>query len=113
MDDDERSASRAHSSKGDQTDWTEDSDDDLYQSIISDNGEDYMDMEDSVPHNDVHDLVQSIKGMYRVLDLISEQGSGSYVSMTKVKFSVLDSLIVKPVGIYGNSTTLIVSQHHQ
>jgi hypothetical protein len=27
---------------------------------------------------------------------------GSYVSMTKVKFSALDSLIVKPVGIYGS-----------
>jgi hypothetical protein len=34
------------------------------------------DMEDSPPHNNASDLVQSIKGMYRVLDLISEQGSG-------------------------------------
>ncbi|KAG1809692.1 uncharacterized protein BJ212DRAFT_1379102 [Suillus subaureus] len=125
MNDDERSASQAHSSKGDQTDWTEDSDDDLYQSIISDNGEDYMDVEDSPPHDDARDLVQSIEGMYRVLDLISEQGSGglvdkiiiaqdslrafanticpgSYVSMTKVKFSALDGLIVKPIGIYGS-----------
>ncbi|KAG1848072.1 hypothetical protein DFJ58DRAFT_746884 [Suillus subalutaceus] len=124
-DDDERSTSQAHTSKGDQTDWTDDSDDDLYQSIISDNGEDYMDVEDSPPHDDVRDLVQSIEGMYRVLDLISEQGSGglvdkiiiaqdslraftnticpgSYVSMTKVKFSVLDGLNVKPIGIYGS-----------
>lgn len=31
---------------------------------------------DSPPHNNAGDLVQSIKGMYRVLDLISEQGSG-------------------------------------
>jgi len=35
-----------------------------------------MDVEDSPPHNDARDLVQSIDGMYRVLDLISEQGSG-------------------------------------
>jgi hypothetical protein len=35
-----------------------------------------MDVEDSPPHNDARDLVQSINGMYRVLDLISEQGSG-------------------------------------
>jgi hypothetical protein len=35
-----------------------------------------MDAEDSLPHNDASDLVQSIKSMYRVLDLISEQGSG-------------------------------------
>lgn len=124
-DDDEYLASRAHSLKDDQTNWTEDSDDDLYQSIISDNGEDYMDVEDSPLHDDARDLVQSIEGMYRVLDLISEQGSGglvdkiiiaqdslraftnticpgSYVSMTKVKFSALDGLIVKPIGIYGS-----------
>ncbi|KAG2347680.1 hypothetical protein BDR05DRAFT_927599 [Suillus weaverae] len=124
-DNDKRSASQAHSSKGDQTDWTEDSDDDLYHSIISDNGEDYMDVEDSPPQDDARDLIQSIEGMYRVLDLINEQGSGglvdkiiiaqdslraftnticpgAYVSMTKVKFSVLDGLIVKPVGVYGS-----------
>jgi hypothetical protein len=35
-----------------------------------------MDVEDSPPHSDARDLVQSISGMYRVLDLISEQGSG-------------------------------------
>jgi len=49
-----------------------------------------MDMEDSVPHNDVHDLVQSIKGMYRVLDLISEQGSGGLgdsIVLTEASFA--------------------------
>ncbi|KAG2116832.1 hypothetical protein DEU56DRAFT_984881 [Suillus clintonianus] len=125
-DDDERSVS----SKGDQTDWTEDSDDDLYQSVKSHNGEDYMDVEDSPPHNDARDLVQSIKGMYRILDLISEQGSGglvdkiiiaqdslraftntiypgAYVSMTKVNFRALDGLIVKPVGIYGSKEEIV------
>lgn len=35
-----------------------------------------MDVDDSSSHNDARDLVQSINGMYRVLDLISEQGSG-------------------------------------
>jgi len=34
-----------------------------------------MDVEDSSTHNDARDLVQSINGMYRVLDLITEQGS--------------------------------------
>ncbi|KAG1731285.1 hypothetical protein EDB19DRAFT_1881018 [Suillus lakei] len=129
-DDDERSASQAHSSKGDQTNWTDDSDDDSYHSIISDNGEDYTDVEDSPPHGDALDLVQSIEGMYRVLDLISEQGSGglvdkiiiaqdslraftnticpgAYVSMTKVKFSALDGLIVKPIGIYGSKEEIV------
>lgn len=27
---------------------------------------------------------------------------GSYVSMTKVKFNMLDGIIMKPVGIYGS-----------
>lgn len=35
-----------------------------------------MDVEDSLPHSDARDLVQSIDGMYRILDLINEQGSG-------------------------------------
>lgn len=35
-----------------------------------------MDVEDSSPHNDARDLAQSINGMYRVLDLINEEGSG-------------------------------------
>ncbi|KAG1768958.1 hypothetical protein EDD22DRAFT_843764 [Suillus occidentalis] len=88
------------------------------------------DVEDYPPHNDAVDLVQSIKGMYRVLDLISEQGSGglvdktiiaqdslraftnticpgAYVSMTKVNFSALDGLFVKPVGIYGSKEEIV------
>ncbi|OJA14303.1 hypothetical protein AZE42_01562, partial [Rhizopogon vesiculosus] len=67
-DEDEHSVSSALTS--------EDSDDDLYQSAKSDVEDDYMDVEDSPLHNDARDLVQSINGMYRVLDLISEQGSG-------------------------------------
>ncbi|KAI0921705.1 hypothetical protein AcW2_006594 [Taiwanofungus camphoratus] len=76
------------------------------------------------------DLVSSIKGMYRILDLISEQGSGglvdkviisqeslgrfindlhpgAYVSMTRVDFAALDQLSVKPIGIYGSKTELV------
>ncbi|KAG0697668.1 hypothetical protein DFH29DRAFT_140617 [Suillus ampliporus] len=68
--------------------------------------------------------------MYRILDLISEQGSGglvdkiiiaqdslraftnticpgAYVSMTKVNFSALDGLTVKPVGIYGSKDEIV------
>ncbi|KAG1723067.1 hypothetical protein EDD22DRAFT_790202, partial [Suillus occidentalis] len=89
-----------------------------------------MDAEDSLPHKDTHDLVQSIKSMYRVLDLISEQGSGglvdkiiiaqdslqtftnsicpgAYVSLTNVDFSVLDGLTVKPIGIYGSKEEIV------
>ncbi|KAG0705087.1 hypothetical protein DFH29DRAFT_316434 [Suillus ampliporus] len=127
-DDDEPSAPQTFTSKGDQADLThaavssEDSDDDMYHSVKSD--DDNMDVEDSPPHNDARDLVQSINGMYRVLDLISEQGSGglaqdslrafintirpgAYVSMTKVNFSALDGLNVKPVGIYGSKDEIV------
>jgi len=71
------------------------------------------------------DLSNSIKGMYRILDLVSEQGSGglvdkiiiaqdslrefineicpgAYVSLTKVKFKILDNLAIKPMGVYGS-----------
>ncbi|TFY78520.1 hypothetical protein EWM64_g5494 [Hericium alpestre] len=71
------------------------------------------------------DLVNRVKGMYRILDLISEQGSGglvakiviaqeslrafintispnSYSATTKVNFQALDKLALKPMGIYGN-----------
>lgn len=58
---------------------SEDSDDDLHRSVRSDNAEDFMDVEDSSPHSDTCDLVQSINGMHRVLDLIDEQGSGGLV----------------------------------
>ncbi|KAG1848095.1 hypothetical protein DFJ58DRAFT_729994 [Suillus subalutaceus] len=136
MDKDGRPVSRARSSKDDQIIWTdqplmsEDADDDAYLSAKSDDGEDFMDAEDSLPHNDANDLVQSIKSMYRVLDLISEQGSGglvdkiiiaqdslraftnticpgAYVSMTNVDFSALDGLFVKPVGIYGSKEEIV------
>ncbi|KAG1886619.1 hypothetical protein F4604DRAFT_1278700 [Suillus subluteus] len=119
--------------KGDAADSThmsEDSDDDLYQSVRSDNAEDSMDVEESSPHSDARDLVQSINGMYRVLDLINEQGSGglvdkviiaqdslrafinsvcpgTYVSMTKVNFSALDRFVVKPVGVYGSKSEIV------
>ncbi|KAI0959615.1 hypothetical protein AcW1_004397 [Taiwanofungus camphoratus] len=76
------------------------------------------------------DIVSSIKGMYRILDLISEQGSGglvdkviisqeslgrfindllpgAYVSMTRVDFAALDQLSVKPIGIYGSKTEIV------
>ncbi|KAG2076123.1 hypothetical protein BDR04DRAFT_1003889 [Suillus decipiens] len=89
-----------------------------------------MDTEDSFLNNDVRDLVQSIKSMYRVLDLISEQASsglvdkiiiaqdslrtftnticpGAYVSMTNVDFCALDGLIVKPIGIYGSKEEIV------
>ncbi|TFY70647.1 hypothetical protein EVG20_g2357 [Dentipellis fragilis] len=70
------------------------------------------------------DLVKMMPGIYRILDLISDQGSGglvakivisqdslrdfveslypgAYASLTKVDFKALDQLNVRPVGIYG------------
>ncbi|KAG1818857.1 hypothetical protein EV424DRAFT_1619340 [Suillus variegatus] len=107
-----------------------DTDDDVYLSATSGDGEGSTDAEDSLPENDARDLVQSIKSMYRVLDLVSERGSGglvdkiiiaqdslrtfinaicpgAYVSMTNVDFSALDGLIVKPIGIYGSKEEIV------
>ncbi|OSX60152.1 hypothetical protein POSPLADRAFT_1047623 [Postia placenta MAD-698-R-SB12] len=76
------------------------------------------------------DLVTAVRGMYRVLDLINEQGSGglvdkiiiaqdslgrlmndlrpgSYTSMTKVDFNALDTISVKPTGIYGSKNEIV------
>ncbi|KAI6111765.1 hypothetical protein EDD17DRAFT_1480234, partial [Pisolithus thermaeus] len=76
------------------------------------------------------DLASSIKGLYRVLDLISEQGSGglvdkivisqntletflnivcpgAYASVTKVNFKALDQYIVKPIGVYGSKEEIV------
>ncbi|KAK0217804.1 hypothetical protein IW262DRAFT_1093615 [Armillaria fumosa] len=76
------------------------------------------------------DLVHEIPGMYRLLDLISEPGSGglvdkiiiaqdslkqfandrspgAYVSLTKVDFNVLDQFAVKPVGVYGSKEEIV------
>ncbi|KAL4072279.1 hypothetical protein J3A83DRAFT_4092477 [Scleroderma citrinum] len=81
------------------------------------------------PHDDL-DLACSITGLYRVLDLITEQGSGglvdkiiisqnslqafinsvcpgAYASMTKVNFKVLDKYVIKPVGIYGSKEEIV------
>ncbi|KAK0202722.1 hypothetical protein DFS33DRAFT_1436579 [Desarmillaria ectypa] len=68
--------------------------------------------------------------MYRLLDLISEPGSGglvdkiiiaqdslklfandkspgAYISLTKVNFNVLDRFVIKPVGIYGSKEEIV------
>ncbi|KIJ14073.1 hypothetical protein PAXINDRAFT_100399 [Paxillus involutus ATCC 200175] len=76
------------------------------------------------------DLAFSVGGMYRILDLINEQGTGglvekviidqnslrdfvnavcpgAYVSLTKVNFKSLDQYIVKPIGIYGSKEKIV------
>ncbi|KAJ7698920.1 hypothetical protein B0H17DRAFT_1049693 [Mycena rosella] len=76
------------------------------------------------------DLLHSIKGLFRVLDLISESGSGglvdkiiiaqdslkelinvlcpgAYVSLVKVDFKALDNLTIKPLGLYGSKSEII------
>ncbi|GBE82556.1 hypothetical protein SCP_0409400 [Sparassis crispa] len=76
------------------------------------------------------DLSHSIDGMYRILDLISEQGSGGFVdkviiaqdslqefintlcpgaysSLTKVDYKALDGLDVRPVGLYGSKAEIV------
>ncbi|KAF8837455.1 hypothetical protein BDN67DRAFT_983226, partial [Paxillus ammoniavirescens] len=88
-----------------------------------------MDVDVQVPHDEL-DLAYSIKGMYRILDLITEQGSGglvdkiiisqnsleafittidprAYASMTKVNFKALDNYIIKPVGVYGSKGEIV------
>ncbi|KAF9228244.1 hypothetical protein BS17DRAFT_877588 [Gyrodon lividus] len=104
---------------------------DLFESI-------YDDASEGLQHSIVvdppilpeHDLAVSIKGMYRLLDLISEQGSGglvdkiiiaqdsfqsfvssmspgAYLSLTKVNFKALDQYILKPIGIYGGKEEIV------
>ncbi|KAI0774120.1 hypothetical protein C8Q74DRAFT_810377 [Fomes fomentarius] len=77
-----------------------------------------------------NDLAVSIPGLYRVLDLIHEQGSGglvdkiiieqdslgrlmnalrphAYTSITKVDFSTLDEVEIRPIGIYGSKSAIV------
>ncbi|KAF8548149.1 hypothetical protein OG21DRAFT_1501183 [Imleria badia] len=100
----------------------------LYQSTL----EEYLlnDQTDVGVLPDELDLAYSIRGMYRILDLISEQGAGglvdkiiiaqdsleaflncvcpgAYVSMTKVDFKALDDYVIKPVGIYGSKEEIV------
>ncbi|KAH9021925.1 hypothetical protein EDB84DRAFT_517274 [Lactarius hengduanensis] len=71
-----------------------------------------------------------VKGMYPLLDLITEQGSsglvdkiiiaqeslqefinalspGAYSSITKVNFKILDNIVLKPFGIYGSKEEIV------
>jgi len=76
------------------------------------------------------DLSLPVKGMHRLLDLITERGSsglvdkiviaqqslqefinalspGAYSSITKVNFKILDNVILKPFGIYGSKEEIV------
>ncbi|KAJ7491893.1 hypothetical protein FB451DRAFT_510870 [Mycena latifolia] len=87
-----------------------------------------MDVDPPLPV--VSDLMSSVNGMFRVLDLISENGSGglvnkiiisqdslkafinelspgAYASLTKVDFKTLDELLIKPVGLYGSKSEIV------
>ncbi|KAI0089047.1 hypothetical protein BDY19DRAFT_993280 [Irpex rosettiformis] len=78
----------------------------------------------------ITDLIDRIPGMYRILDLVSEQGSGglvdkiiisqdsfgsfvndlcprAYQSMTHVNFDALDRLDIRPVGLYGSKSEIV------
>ncbi|KAJ7066394.1 hypothetical protein C8F01DRAFT_1123111 [Mycena amicta] len=91
--------------------------------------DDAMDVDPPQVHTNF-DLLSSIKGMFRVLDLISESGSGglvdkiiiaqeslkelinelspgAYASLTKVNFKALDTVLVKPLGIYGSQSEIV------
>ncbi|KAI9455142.1 hypothetical protein BJY52DRAFT_1122187 [Lactarius psammicola] len=71
-----------------------------------------------------------VKGMYPLLDLITEKGSsglvdkiviaqqslqefvnalspGAYSSITNVKFKILDNVVLKPLGIYGSKEEIV------
>ncbi|KIJ64834.1 hypothetical protein HYDPIDRAFT_111462 [Hydnomerulius pinastri MD-312] len=112
-----------------------DSDESFYESVDVNNppeslSDEQMDVDMSPPSHDDTDLAYSIRGMYRVLDLITEQGSGglvdkiiisqnsleafinavcpgAYASMTKVNFKALDNFIIKPVGVYGSKEEIV------
>ncbi|KAF9231472.1 hypothetical protein BU15DRAFT_68308 [Melanogaster broomeanus] len=89
-----------------------------------------IDQMDATSTQERPDLSLSIDGMYRILDLINEQGTGGlvekviiaqdslrdfvnnicpgvYVSMTKVNFKTLDQYIVKPIGVYGSKDEIV------
>ncbi|KAJ6519102.1 hypothetical protein C8R45DRAFT_950246 [Mycena sanguinolenta] len=76
------------------------------------------------------DLMHSVNGMFRILELFPEQGSGglvnkilisqnslkafinelspgAYISLTKVDFKTLDRLSLKPAGLYGSRTEIV------
>lgn len=76
------------------------------------------------------DLSLAVKGMYPLLDLITEQGSsglvdkiviaqeslqefintlspGAYSSITEVDFKLLDNVVLKPFGIYGSKEEIV------
>jgi hypothetical protein len=78
----------------------------------------------------VVDPAENVKGMYRLLDLISESGSsgyvdkvviaqnslerfindispGAYASITRVDFKTLDLLAIKPLGVYGSKDEIV------
>ncbi|KAF8548768.1 hypothetical protein OG21DRAFT_684156 [Imleria badia] len=108
-----------------------DGDESHYRSLNEGNSpDDQMDVDIPPLQRDELDLAYSIKGMYRILDLISEQGSGglvdkiiisqnslkafiksvcpsAYVSMTKVNFMALDNYVIKPVGVYGSKEEIV------
>ncbi|KAJ7210563.1 hypothetical protein GGX14DRAFT_451174 [Mycena pura] len=91
--------------------------------------DDTMDVDPVIPTHTDLDLLRSIKGMFRVLDLISETGSptvdkiiiaqesvkelinefspGAYASLTKVDFKALDKLLVQPLGFYGSKSEIV------
>ena len=72
------------------------------------------------------DLVDCIRGMYRIMELTSEEDGGrplisqesvgrfmnelvpgSFTSLTEVSFAALDRILVNPVGIYGSRSEII------
>ncbi|KAJ7781844.1 hypothetical protein DFH07DRAFT_389440 [Mycena maculata] len=90
--------------------------------------DDPMDVDPPAPV--ISDLMHAVNGMFRILDLISESGSGglvnkiiirqdslkafinelspgAYSSLTKVDFKTLDQLLIKPVGIYGSKSEIV------
>ncbi|KAI0089045.1 hypothetical protein BDY19DRAFT_122025 [Irpex rosettiformis] len=92
-------------------------------------GSDDIAVEQSVGVEPV-DAVDTVKDMYRILDLVSERGSsgyvdkivvcqgafrrfandacpGAYASMTKVDFATLDDLQIKPLGLYGSQSEIV------
>ncbi|KAF7308999.1 VWFA domain-containing protein [Mycena kentingensis (nom. inval.)] len=90
--------------------------------------EDAMNAEPLPPVSSSLDLLPAVRGLFRVLDLISETGSGGLVDKIiisqdslkelinqlspgaytpQVNFKALDKVLIKPLGIYGSKSEIV------
>ncbi|KAH0827345.1 hypothetical protein J3R83DRAFT_3979 [Lanmaoa asiatica] len=92
---------------------TSDGGESLYQSVDEENSSDNeMDIDVPPLQHDELDLAYSVKGMYRILDLISEQGSGGlgeFLNRTATLVLIIDLASVDKIIISQNSLEAFVN----